>query len=62
MAGLFSGQKFANLEMKSILAKIIMNYELLPTEHTQKVTVDLTLRPLDGVFVKLQQRKKGQSH
>jgi hypothetical protein len=46
------------LEMKCILAKIVMSYELLPTEHTPDITAELILRPVGGIYVKLQPRNK----
>lgn len=47
------GQKFAMLEMKSAIMKVISNYKLLPGTTKMDVRADLVLRPSDGVFVKI---------
>ncbi|XP_059612339.1 cytochrome P450 4d2-like [Phlebotomus argentipes] len=54
------GQKFAMLEMKMTIAKILMNFKLLPHEPTAKLTLqgDLVLKPVNGVFLKIAQRNK----
>lgn len=44
------GQKFAMLEMKSLVAKVLMRFEILLAKENEdlQVTVDLTLTPIDG--------------
>jgi hypothetical protein len=50
------------LEMKSALAKILMNYQLVGSPRYDreevKYKMDLVLRPLEGVHMKLIRRKK----
>ncbi|GAB0087945.1 Cytochrome P450 [Sergentomyia squamirostris] len=52
------GQKFAMLEMKMTIAKILMNFKLLPHDPESKMTLqgDLILKPVNGVCLKIVQR------
>lgn len=45
------GQKFAMLELKSTLSKIIRNYRLTETGPEPKLIIQLTLKPKDGLKV-----------
>lgn len=49
------GQKYALLEVKTTLVKLLGNYHLLPCQPENKVQVksDMTLRPVNGTFVKI---------
>lgn len=49
------GQKFAQMEVKVILAKIIRNYYVKTYDHRDKLAVvgELVLRPKDGLRIKL---------
>ncbi|XP_058116997.1 uncharacterized protein LOC131284572 [Anopheles ziemanni] len=52
------GQKFAIAEIKSLVSKVLRNYEILPAlgEHKESYVSELILRPGNGVFVRLQPR------
>lgn len=54
-----SGQKFAYLEMKSVLSKILRNFQLLPAvpEHKIVLVAELTLKSQNGIKIKLAERK-----
>uniref|UniRef100_A0A2M4ARG5 Putative cytochrome n=1 Tax=Anopheles triannulatus TaxID=58253 RepID=A0A2M4ARG5_9DIPT len=45
------GQKFAMLELKSTLSKVIRNYKLTSAGPEPKLTMQLTLKPRDGLFI-----------
>ncbi|XP_050306003.1 cytochrome P450 4d2-like [Anthonomus grandis grandis] len=51
------GQKYAMLELKSMLAKILMNFEILPSEvpHEPDFTVEIVYKSKNGVYVKLKE-------
>ncbi|KAK5646138.1 hypothetical protein RI129_004602 [Pyrocoelia pectoralis] len=53
------GQKFAMLEMKSVISKILRNFELLPSipEHNPKLTGAIILKSQNGLCVRLKKRK-----
>jgi len=54
------GQKFAQMEEKIILAKLLQNFDIHPTVSSRqevKGIPDIILRPAEGVFVKLTKRK-----
>uniref|UniRef100_A0A1A9W2A2 Cytochrome P450 n=1 Tax=Glossina brevipalpis TaxID=37001 RepID=A0A1A9W2A2_9MUSC len=50
------GQKFAMLEMKMIIGKILRNYELLPLGHDAIPAMNLILHSTTGINVGLSQR------
>jgi cytochrome P450 len=53
------GQKFALLEEKIILAKLLNNFDLEATVKSHfevKMIPDVILRPCEGVFIKLKNR------
>ncbi|XP_053667647.1 probable cytochrome P450 4d14 [Anopheles marshallii] len=52
------GQRFAMLEMKTMLVKLLSRYRLLPCEEENalQVKADLTLKPFRGAFVKIVER------
>ncbi|KAG6458687.1 hypothetical protein O3G_MSEX011011 [Manduca sexta] len=54
------GQKFAIMEMKSVLSSILRYYELLPVTKPEGLTftVDLVLRTINPVYVKFVKRNK----
>lgn len=52
-----TGQKFAMLEIKSALSKILRNFELLPVEGFEPVLLfEMILKSRDGIPVKLKKR------
>ncbi|XP_077287754.1 uncharacterized protein LOC143912344 [Arctopsyche grandis] len=51
------GQKFAMLEMKSTLSKIIRTFEIAPSNDPIEIQSDLTLKPVNGVFIKFKSRQ-----
>ena len=51
------GQKFALLEIKSTIVKLLGHFKVLPGETELKYNADLTLRPENGLFVKIVQRQ-----
>uniref|UniRef100_A0A6E8VXD3 Cytochrome P450 n=1 Tax=Anopheles coluzzii TaxID=1518534 RepID=A0A6E8VXD3_ANOCL len=52
------GQRYAMLEVKTVLVKLLANYQLLPCEASNQLRLktDMTLKPVNGVFVKLVRR------
>ncbi|XP_052902904.1 probable cytochrome P450 4d14 [Anopheles moucheti] len=52
------GQRFAMLEMKTMLVKLFSRYRFLPCEeeNAMQVKADLTLKPFGGAFVKIVER------
>nr|ACI25370.2 CYP4CD1 [Liposcelis bostrychophila] len=58
------GQKFAMLEMKSTVSKVVRQYKLLPSpyeKHKLQLTSELVLMSLSGVHVKIQRRSNSFS-
>lgn len=51
------GQKFAMLEMKSTISKVLRHYELLEMGPEPDVIMELILRSANGVHIGLRQRK-----
>ncbi|KAK7874323.1 hypothetical protein R5R35_007797 [Gryllus longicercus] len=52
------GQRFAMLELKSVLAKVVWNFRLLPApDFEPELTWELTLQSANGIHVRLQDRK-----
>uniref|UniRef100_A0A182PZB3 Cytochrome P450 n=1 Tax=Anopheles epiroticus TaxID=199890 RepID=A0A182PZB3_9DIPT len=49
------GQRYAMLEVKTILVKLVANYRLLPCDERNKLRIktDMTLKPVNGAFVKI---------
>ncbi|KAJ3656945.1 hypothetical protein Zmor_015989 [Zophobas morio] len=52
------GQKFAMLEMKSIISKIVRHFEIKPTSprHEVKLSAETVLKSLNGIKVTLKKR------
>ncbi|VEN55079.1 unnamed protein product [Callosobruchus maculatus] len=52
------GQKFAMLEMKSALSKILRAFRLLPTvpEHQLKLTSEAVLKSYNGIYIRVLKR------
>ncbi|XP_072387893.1 cytochrome P450 4d2-like isoform X2 [Diabrotica undecimpunctata] len=52
------GQKFAMLEMKSIISKVLRNFELLPTDppHEVKVVPNIVIASTNGIHLTLRNR------
>nr|CAD7457037.1 unnamed protein product [Timema tahoe] len=51
------GQKFAMLAMKTILAKVVRCYKVLPSEGSElKLKLDVVLKSCNGIVLKLEQR------
>jgi cytochrome P450 family 4 len=46
------------LEMKATLSKLLLNYKILPDKLGEEIQVkmDLVLRPVNGISVKLESR------
>ncbi|RZB39211.1 p450 domain containing protein [Asbolus verrucosus] len=53
------GQKFALLEMKSVLSKILRKFELQPTnpQHVLKLSAEAVLKSANGIKIKLKCRR-----
>ncbi|XP_025831460.1 cytochrome P450 4d2 [Agrilus planipennis] len=53
------GQKFAMLEMKATISKILRVYEILPAEpvHELLLSPETTLKSANGIHVKIEKRK-----
>jgi len=53
------GQKFAMLEMKSAISKVLRNFELLPADNEPKIVLlaETILKSGSGVHVKIKDRK-----
>lgn len=56
----FAGQKYAMLEMKALLSRLLLNYEILPSvpEHHLDLDVQIVLKSSNGVRVRIQQRSR----
>ncbi|KAH8416603.1 hypothetical protein KR222_010998 [Zaprionus bogoriensis] len=50
------GQKFAVLEMKSVISKVLQNYELLPLGPAPRPAVSLVLRSANGIHMGMRSR------
>ncbi|XP_050089167.1 cytochrome P450 4d2-like [Anopheles aquasalis] len=52
------GQRYAMLEIKTMLVKVLANYKLLPCEDNNRafLQADITLKPVNGAFVKVVNR------
>nr|CAI5850393.1 unnamed protein product [Callosobruchus analis] len=52
------GQKYAMLEMKSALSRILRNFRLLPTvpEHQITLTVETVLKSHSGIYIRVLER------
>jgi cytochrome P450 family 4 len=52
---IFTGQKFAMLEMKEVLSTVLRHFELRAVypERDEKPVPDLILRPKHGIHLKL---------
>ncbi|XP_050079341.1 uncharacterized protein LOC126567151 [Anopheles maculipalpis] len=52
------GQRFAMMEMKTLLVKLVSRYRFLPCEqeNTLQLKADLTLKPFRGAFIKIEER------
>lgn len=57
---LFAGQKFAMLEIQTLVTYILLNFELIPITKVEDVILitDLTLRSQEPVKIKFNQRHK----
>lgn len=55
------GQKFAMLEMKSFISKLVQHYELLPQEPEIMPVMNLILRSSTGVHVGFKRRVASQT-
>lgn len=51
------GQKFAMLEMKSTISKVVRHYELLPLGEAVKPSMNVIMRSANGVQLGLKERK-----
>lgn len=51
----FSGQKFAMLELKSMIAHLLYNFNLEPFDlaHEVPIVCDMVLRPARPIYVKI---------
>uniref|UniRef100_A0A182S525 Cytochrome P450 n=1 Tax=Anopheles funestus TaxID=62324 RepID=A0A182S525_ANOFN len=49
------GQRYAMLEVKTMLVKLLANYRLLPCDASNQLRIktDMTLKPVNGAFVKI---------
>lgn len=52
------GQKFAMLEMKSLISAVIRRYEMDPVDKPENISLmtDIVLRPKDGIHIKFKPR------
>lgn len=57
---LFAGQKFAYIEMKTVISRILREYELLPVEGKTKLLpiFRVTVRASGGLYINLSPRNK----
>lgn len=55
----FTGQKFAMLEMKSIISKVVRNFHLSITKENEKLILvsELVLRSENGVNISVKKRQ-----
>lgn len=54
------GQKFAMLEMKSMISKLLLHYELLPLGPDVIPIMNLILRSASGIHIGLKAREAGK--
>ncbi|XP_035899972.1 probable cytochrome P450 4d14 [Anopheles stephensi] len=49
------GQRYAMLEVKTMLVKLLANYRFLPCDESNRLRIktDMTLKPVNGTFVKI---------
>uniref|UniRef100_A0A182PZB1 Uncharacterized protein n=1 Tax=Anopheles epiroticus TaxID=199890 RepID=A0A182PZB1_9DIPT len=49
------GQRYALLEIKTMLVKLVVNYRLLPCDERNKLQIktDMTLKPVNGAFIRI---------
>lgn len=54
----FIGQKFALLEIKSVLSKVLRNFELLSAgpENAVKIYDEVTMKSVNGVKIRIKLR------
>lgn len=58
MFAYIAGQKFALLEMKSIISKVLRNFELLPVpDHKPELLMQAVLNSANGICIKLKERR-----
>ena len=50
------GQKFAMLEMKTVLSYVLRRYKIETTSDVSVVLIDLILRPENGINIKIKHR------
>lgn len=54
----FSGQKFAMMELKSVICRILRHYELLPVPNYEPVVLAETIiKSKNGIKLRLKARK-----
>lgn len=52
------GQKFALMEMKTVVSKVLRNFEILvPSSYEPVIVAELILRPQNGIMLEFRQRK-----
>lgn len=55
---LLPGQKFAMLEMKIVISKLLRNFEIiLPPGYEPELLAGLVLKPANGMMLELRTRK-----
>lgn len=56
---MFSGQKFAMLEMKLAITAVLREYRVLPVTRREDVTIymDMILRAKEPIYVKFEKRQ-----
>lgn len=55
-----SGQKFAMMELRTVVTEIVRNFELIPITRVEDVKIisDLVLRAKDPIFIQFVSRQK----
>jgi len=56
---LISGQRFAMLELKASVSKVVRNFQLLPCEKSEqpRISAELVLISSNGINLRVKERK-----
>ena len=53
---MISGQKFAMLEIKTVLAMVLRNFRLIDVNHEVVLSYELILKSQNGINIKFEKR------
>ena len=58
---IISGQKFAMLEIKTVLAMIVRNFHLIDVNHELILSYELILKSKNGIIIKFEKRNNNNN-